>query len=293
MPFCSKCGYEVRDDEPFCEICGTRIRANTEGGHRRSGTKSSRTSGAEKKKEGVIHTCPSCGGEIGSFSAKCPHCGLELRDVRSSDSISELFAKLEDARSDNEKIHLIRTFPIPNSKEDIYEFMFMAVSNYNEHNYVSDENGIDAAWYAKIEQCYQKASVTFGGSGEFEKIEELYQSVKQKTSQATSVQALVTALPLLLIVVGTVIFMTKIKALQTVGSLILTAGIIIAYVRYSHNREQKFIEHPELRVQYEQKKAQGGFASWSAPAKVGWVVLNIYTLGIPALMHSGKKKDQR
>ena len=278
MAFCSNCRFEVLEGESFCEQCGTRIRTRGRQSTRRTVS------------AGVIYSCPVCGAAADSFTPKCLSCGHEFRDVKPSGSISQLFEKLERARSDSEKIHLIKTFPIPNSKEDIYEFMFMAVSNYSERSYAKDENGIAAAWYAKIELCYQKASVAFEDSKEFAKIEELYQGVKHKTEQAVSVRDLIIALPALLIALGAILFFINVKPISTAGSFMLIAGIILAAVRSSAKREQQFIEHPELKVRYTQQKAQRGYSSWSVGAKIGWVLLNIYLLGIPALFYSKRKR---
>ena len=55
MPFCSKCGFQVKDGEVFCEKCGTRIRINTES------PKSSRSSRTDKIYECNMHTCRHCG----------------------------------------------------------------------------------------------------------------------------------------------------------------------------------------------------------------------------------------
>ena len=76
---------------------------------------------------------------------KCPTCGYELRGARSNQALSGLFAKLEaiDLQPDNnvrlkkhnnsneikekekQKIALIRNFPIPNTREDLYEFLII------------------------------------------------------------------------------------------------------------------------------------------------------------------------
>lgn len=276
MAFCSKCGFEVMDGEKFCETCGSPIRINGGGKAKRRDVF-----------EGTVHKCPACGEHIKSFMSKCPGCGHEFRDVRSSESIKTLALKLEATYSENDKVNLIRTFPIPNTKEDIYEFMFMAVSNYNEKSYVSDENqsSLSSAWYAKIEQCYQKASASFPDSAEFEKIEGLYNKVKQKTEQAASLKELIVALPWLLIVVGFVLFFIDVYAIKSAGSMMIVAGIIIACVRSSRKREKEFAEDPELRQMYEERKARGGFDSWSTGAKIGWVILNIYLIGIPAIIY--------
>lgn len=57
-----------------------------------------------------------------------------------------------------QKLEMIKTFPIPNSKEDIIEFMILASSNigYTEQKNKMDE-AYEDAWVTKFMQGYQKA----------------------------------------------------------------------------------------------------------------------------------------
>ena len=102
--------------------------------------------------------CPQCAAAIESFSTKCPYCDAEIKNIKSSFSINRLneelmkaeekarnqehaggfvgnFRKMFDSETEmearifNAKSNIIRTFPIPNTKEDILEFLTLAVSN--------------------------------------------------------------------------------------------------------------------------------------------------------------------
>ena len=66
------------------------------------------------------------------------------------------------------KDELIRTFYIPNTKEDIHEFFILAMSNIKVGG--SNTN----AWMVKLEQAYQKAELSFSGTPEFERLKDLY-----------------------------------------------------------------------------------------------------------------------
>jgi len=112
------------------------------------------------QKEGDMRKCPSCGAPVQSFSTHCSECGHEFRNIESSNSVRELEKKLADAeekvRNDksngglfggimklvdgetdlekriyNAKANILTSFPIPNSKEDILEFLALSVSNVN------------------------------------------------------------------------------------------------------------------------------------------------------------------
>lgn len=103
--------------------------------------------------EGEIHKCPNCGEVLQSFVINCPTCGHEFRGAKNSTSVREFAAKLEEiersrpvkkfglkkalanqtevSETDLRKISLIRSFVIPNTKEDLLEFLVLASSNFN------------------------------------------------------------------------------------------------------------------------------------------------------------------
>ena len=155
--------------------------------------------------------CPSCGQLLNGITAVCPMCGYELRSVKSSSSISDLtkeIEKLEKKRnviadslaskisgrstnSTDEKIaSLIRNFIVPNTKEDIFEFMLLAAGNMDAKLLAGRKTveGISEivtkAWESKFEQTYQKAKITFGTDLDFKKIQEVYDKKMQEIDDA-------------------------------------------------------------------------------------------------------------
>ena len=208
MPYCSKCGYEVLDGETFCEACGTPIRKNGK-----------TTSKRETVFEGKIHKCPRCGEMVNSFMTKCNSCGFEFRDSESSNAvklfaeqINQLQAKKEtksesilniwgfkNKKIEEQIINTIRNFAVPNTKEDIFEFMILASSNINT-SVISSEDYTEAgansqeefnalkarneAWRAKMEQVYQKAKIIFGSETDFTKIQDIYLRSSQSINKA-------------------------------------------------------------------------------------------------------------
>ncbi len=148
------------------------------------------------KKEGVLKKCPSCGAPVKSFTSNCPECGHEFRDIEAEHSIKELFKTIQEiekrerskprAKSfasmlgdpDVEReiaighqiSNAIESFPIPNSKESILEFLFMAVPQTKLKIQkllgmtVAIDKGkasIKNAWASKCEQAIIKARYTF------------------------------------------------------------------------------------------------------------------------------------
>ena len=290
MPYCSKCGYKVRDDEPFCEICGTRIRANTEGVRRNVNI--GRTERTAKIYEGNMHTCRHCGAQINSFTSVCPDCGAEIRDTETSRSLEKFYNDYQRARDDKAKIALIKTFPVPNSKEDIYEFMFLAASNFNAKMYIEskEEETVNNAWYSKLDQCYHKAVRSLKTS-EMDGINSLYSEVQAKIKSAEESRNGLIALGILLIVGGVFAVRSDIEYLKISGTIMVIAGIIILIMKLSSSKDEESSDKKMVMpINQGQPQQKEGFSSWSGGKKAGWVVLNLYTLGIPALLRSKKKK---
>ena len=115
---------------------------------------------SKSNKEGDLKKCPSCGAPVQSFATKCSDCGHEFRNIESSNSVKNLVLKLEEAeekarntksggglvgglmkmidgetdlekRIFNAKSNVISSFPIPNTKEDILEFLALSVAQVN------------------------------------------------------------------------------------------------------------------------------------------------------------------
>lgn len=197
--FCTSCGEKNNIGARFCQSCGTP-----------SGTGNNIKQTEEFRKEeyhqstyyerrqefaGKIIKCPNCGETLRSFVAMCPSCGYELRDSKSSSAVSEFARKLEKIEStrqpssglrgvanafgmdvvdktDEEKENMIRSFSVPNNKEDIFEFMILAASNIDIA--ALNMSRISKAWLAKFEQTYNKAKLSFGADSDFEKIKYIY-----------------------------------------------------------------------------------------------------------------------
>ena len=166
MGFCIKCGHALAEGAHFCGNCGVAIgEAHTEAEQRKS------------VYDGELHKCPNCAEMLNSFMSSCPSCGYELRGSKSKSRVDELATKLELAESAEQKISIIRNFYVPNTKEDIYEFVILATSNMNSYDYDYE------AWEAKLQQAYQKATLSFGDTQEFHYIHQLYTQTQKHKRQ--------------------------------------------------------------------------------------------------------------
>ena len=83
---------------------------------------------------------------------------------------------------------LIRNFHVPNTQEDVFEFMNFAVSNINVPLIYGNANISNAAvrdrahaknkaWIDKINQMYQNARLSFGNTEGFGRINDTYNRV--------------------------------------------------------------------------------------------------------------------
>ena len=163
MAFCSNCGNKVVEGSKFCNNCGSAVNLDENEKY-------------DKRKttyDGEIHKCPNCGEILDAFVTVCPTCGYELRGAIVTSVVNELAQKLERTESVEQKIDLIRNFYVPNTKEDIYEFFILATSNMSTGGYDVE------AWYAKLEQAYQKAKLSFGNAPEFQYLNQMYSKAKK------------------------------------------------------------------------------------------------------------------
>ena len=195
MAYCSNCGHQLVDDAKFCSECGTPVNNVVR---------------SERKVvfEGDVHKCPNCGEILNSFTVECPACGYELRNTGSSIGVQEFILKLEKIEASRgtrkrkffggnsaertnirkRRVSLIRSFSIPNTKEDILEFMILAASNVNTKAELSEAEAEESdAWKAKLEQAYQKAEYQFGDDEEFLQFQKIYtqkmKEIKRKRIQ--------------------------------------------------------------------------------------------------------------
>ena len=126
MKFCTNCGKQLNDDAKFCDTCGAPI----------SGTQTPSIPGINenvvdetKRKEvfvGERRKCPVCGVEISAFALTCPN-GHELSGVKVS-NIAKDFQEGLIKYEGKEERDFVASFPIPNEREELGNFMLMVAS---------------------------------------------------------------------------------------------------------------------------------------------------------------------
>ena len=127
MKFCTKCGKQLSDDAKFCDTCGASV-SGTQTPPPIPGTNENVGDDTKRKEVfvGVKRKCPVCGVEVPAFALTCPQ-GHELSGIsvsKTSKDFQEGLIKYEG----KEERDFVASFPIPNEKEELGNFMLMVAS---------------------------------------------------------------------------------------------------------------------------------------------------------------------
>ena len=165
-------------------------------------------------KYGNVIKCPNCGAEVLGGSAVCTECGYTFSNVAANSSVERLQDKLDEFnrrqenRADNRsvlgglahnigkaygmdgtskhKMDIISTFPVPNTRADLLEFLTMLQSKAkstgprNGQNFSKEEN-LSYAYWLLYTNCINKAKLSFKNDKDFEPYFALYEKELQKT----------------------------------------------------------------------------------------------------------------
>lgn len=205
MAYCIHCGYEIPEKGSFCANCGKAT----------NNTNSTTENKRDTVYEGQLHKCPNCSEILNSFMAHCPTCGYEFRNVYATNAVKEFSLKLEAieakrekekhipirklvskqilSKTDEQKISLIRNFAIPNTKEDLYEFLILSKSNIEIDVYTdssdsqfitSTRKAVSDAWKAKYDQAYEKAKIVLADDPRINEIQTSYNKTQKAIKKA-------------------------------------------------------------------------------------------------------------
>ena len=148
-------------------------------------------------KYGDVKKCPSCGAMVESFKTNCGYCNHSFVNIEANSSIELLFEMLNEAEDmrvmerhsanpfsalggamsasfssitgpgkvDRKKMAIIANFPIPTTKEDMLEFLSLALPRAQKKgNFLTAQNPENKVhntfvnvWYSKCEQIIMKA----------------------------------------------------------------------------------------------------------------------------------------
>lgn len=162
-----------------------------------------------KEKRGNVITCPRCGAVVPAYIGKCPECGFEFENVEANLSSQKLAALLQKATTNTQKKEIIETFPLPNTKSDLLEFLTAL-----KPRILDVKDPFANSYYKKYQECIEKAKISFsddalvrGYIDEFEKINKSINRTRKKQSISVFIQnhKLITAIIVIFLIVIAVI----------------------------------------------------------------------------------------
>ena len=146
-------------------------------------------SSKKSNKHGEIRKCPNCGATVPVLATICPECKMEFSGIEANSSAQKLAAQIDDTITSLQKqekdyhaslsfgkrflegfmgeskfnpekrvAQVIKNFPIPNTKSDLFEFIISLQSKINDGNKDYD---FDDAYKAKLDECVKKAEILF------------------------------------------------------------------------------------------------------------------------------------
>lgn len=219
--FCPSCGHKVGDvnetttvQEPVVSKTeNTYIPPVQEHSVEPPKEKVKQNSNSQRQQEyvGKVFKCPHCGEVVNQSDTVCGACGYHLSGKQAMESAMDFqqqLLKIEMMRqdkkigfwdkreeldaTDKQMIALIKSYPIPNTIEDIVEFFHLAIGNidvakskksvFNTDGWDggSRERAISNAWVGKLQQIYKKAELYFPNELEFAHIKEAYQEMMKE-----------------------------------------------------------------------------------------------------------------
>ena len=270
MSFCGKCGLKIDAGIAYCPRCG----ASAAGSPSKENLKRepARVSRADARK------CPQCGEGLPAFVLNCPCCGFKLNRRRPVRSISELSRRLDEIESerplevkrkglfsrassnedryhvvsptDQRKVTLIKSFPIPNTKEDLVEFVLLASTNVDPKalsgtsGAMASEKVVSDAWYSKLCQAYEKARIVLAGDPCLDALQKRYEATVAAVDKSRRAEWRALAI-------------FGLALLLTIVALLAASGIKQAYrsslspeerLEYDIDQEEKECEAGETRI---------------------------------------------
>lgn len=140
-------------------------------------------SAPKSNKYGDVRKCPACGAIVPALAGSCPECGYEFSSIDanlSSQKLSDLLLKADDEYNEkllnikgrnifdtdkkkselrmanySKKQQIIRSFPIPSTKSDLFEFITSLKPKTSVNAQFSDE------YFEKYLECIEKARIMF------------------------------------------------------------------------------------------------------------------------------------
>ena len=152
------------------------------------------SSAPKSNKLGDVKKCPACGAIVQSYQGSCPECGYAFENLEANSSSQKLSDAIDKVILENNKLvkqkgvdldaekrrridNVIKNFPVPTTKSDLFEFITALQSKTDGYN--------GDAYEAKLNECVEKAKLLFSDDKMFRKLidsAETNQKKKKKRS---------------------------------------------------------------------------------------------------------------
>lgn len=184
--------FEMVLDSRLVELKKKEARENQQYRLEMEKAKSAQLSAPKSEKFGDVRKCPACGAMVQSLMTKCPECGHEFVNVEANNTTKKLMQKIDEIQAEsvnmlksinskNENVAIqqrnaiddqiqnriqqaILNFPIPNTKEDLVEFITLCQGNKQQY-----------PWGLKLKQVISKAKVILPNDQEIQALVEQYE----------------------------------------------------------------------------------------------------------------------
>lgn len=246
---CRKCGAKMSPQDRFCPECGTPVVEEE---------KKIEPAPAKEAPHKNPNKCPVCGEILPSDAIRCPSCGYEIHGREAVSSVKEFAKEFSSINDEEKKMVMIKMFPVPNTKEDITEFMYLATTNFDAGYYATHRHSenVDSAWFAKIEQCREKAHAMFAPD-ELAPIEKLYQDSVGKVAKIRKTKLIMTISGIAVIILSVVLLCitpamkssdseSSNSPLVYVALGLLAVGIIVLVIGLKKKKSHKEVEEAKI-----------------------------------------------
>lgn len=150
----------------------------------------------KSNKFGEVRKCPNCGSVVEAGSVRCSACDYTFVGVEAVSSVVKFSEMLERIQRENsggllsgigalygldagtrKLTSAIQSFPIPNSKEDLMEFLLYLKPQTKRTNASAGSMHLINAYKTKYKECVKKAKLYFSDDPQIKKILEEEQGV--------------------------------------------------------------------------------------------------------------------
>lgn len=108
-------------------------------------------------KIGKVLKCPKCGADYVQGSVKCPECGHEFVNREAVSSSVQFAIGIEKCEDRSELVNYIINYPIPNTKDDLIEFILAMDARKKGDFYAQTQD----AYRSKLLEAINKAKAFF------------------------------------------------------------------------------------------------------------------------------------